>query len=121
MPFSHFGNCPATPRRLPRLLARHSKQPSVTILIPVKKCLRRSVEEKRKLASQNGTEELFKLELKCYVAVEVVDTYSSLSVELVKVDVGNNMLKYFLLFMTCTVQCFKINCRYKMNTDEDNS
>ena len=99
MAFSHFGNYPSTPRRSPRLLTRHSKQPSVTILTHVRNHLKRFVEgKKEKSASQSEIEQSFQLEkLKYYVAVEEVDTYSSLSVELVKADVGNNTLKYFLL------------------------
>lgn len=98
MAFFHFGNYLATPRRLPRLLSRHSKQPSVTIFTPVIKGLKRFVEEnKEKLVSHSKTEQSFELEkLECYLAVKEVDTYSSLSVILVKADVGNNMLKYFL-------------------------
>ena len=66
---------------------------------PVRKRLKRFVEEKKgKSASQSDIKQSFELKkLKYYVTVEEVDTYSSLSVELVKADVGNNTLKYFLL------------------------
>ena len=99
MAFSHFGKYPSTPQRSPRLLTRHSKQPSVIILTHVRNHLKRFVEgKKEKSVSQSEIEQSFQLEkLKYYVAVEEVDTYSSLSVELVKADVGNNTLKYFLL------------------------
>ena len=74
MAFSHVGSSHATPQRSPRLLARHSKKQSATILTPTIKHLRRFLEENEgKWASQSGTKPSFKLEkLKCYVTIEEV-------------------------------------------------
>ena len=58
--FSHVGSFHETLRRSPRLLARHSEKPLATILTPVRKHLRRFIEEnKGKSVSQSGTKPSF--------------------------------------------------------------
>ena len=89
MAYFPFGS---TTRRSPRLASATPPRASATIVTPVRKCLRTFVQVK-----QSGAEQaLFELEeLERYVRAD--HSYSSLSVEMVKADLGNNTLKSFLL------------------------
>ena len=81
-------------QRLPRLASATPPRTSATIVTPVRKRLRTFVQAKQR----SGTEQaLFELEeLERYVSADHTN-YSSLSVEMVKADLGNNRLKSFLI------------------------
>ncbi len=88
-----------TPRRSPRLRGKRSERPA-PILTPVRERLKKFVAEncEVKCPNQSGTKTAFHLKnFKEYINVQEVVTYASLSIELVTADVGDNMLKPFLL------------------------
>ena len=80
-------------RRSPRLASATPSRTSATIVTPVRKRLRTFVQAKRRSGAEQALFELEELER--YVSAD--HNYSSLSVEMVKADLGNNRLKSFLI------------------------
>ena len=80
-------------RRSPRLASATPPRTSATIVTPVRKRLRTFVQAKRRSGAEQALFELEELER--YVSAD--HNYSSLSVEMVIADLGNNRLKSFLI------------------------